>query len=365
MLLRWFIATMLLVDAESIPYEGISTGKTHMCGVTTKGMGHCWGFKDTYTYVDNLGPTDMKNVGEEWALLSAGHGFTCGVTIRGSGHCWGYGEYGQTSIPAGKAWTLVSAGYDHACGVTTDKEGYCWGDDMSGKATVPLGKQWRSISTGSHHSCGVTVDGEGLCWGYTYKAYKDPTVVPSGYTWKAIDVGFGFQSCGITVDGIGMCWGDDYEGKTNVPTGHSWTSLSSGTDHVCGVTSNGNGLCWGYDMNGNTVVPAGKTWASISAGQGLTCGVTDEGDGHCWGSAPFVGAVGAPTVPSLPSGEKWATTSSLMNGSPASGPSVSGIHLQASNAKLIFGANNECSIEYRPGPPPALVSNCDIVQPSQ
>ena len=44
-------------------------------------------------------------------------------------------------------------------------------------------------------------------------------------------------------------------------------------------------------------------------------------------------------------------------------PPLTGLNLQGDNAKLHFGAAMECTIEYKPGPPPYLESNCPIQAP--
>ena len=44
-------------------------------------------------------------------------------------------------------------------------------------------------------------------------------------------------------------------------------------------------------------------------------------------------------------------------------PPPTGLNLQGDNAKLHFGAAMECTIEYKPGPPPYLESNCPIQAP--
>jgi len=44
-------------------------------------------------------------------------------------------------------------------------------------------------------------------------------------------------------------------------------------------------------------------------------------------------------------------------------PPPTGLAITDANAKIAFGPNSECILEYKPGPPPYLESNCPIVSP--
>ena len=46
-------------------------------------------------------------------------------------------------------------------------------------------------------------------------------------------------------------------------------------------------------------------------------------------------------------------------------PPPRGLHLSGESAELKFGLNRECTIEYRPGPPPYLELGCPIQAPLQ
>jgi hypothetical protein len=125
----------------------------------------------------------------------------------------------------------------------------------------------------------VTTSGEGLCWGYNGEGQ---TNVPTGKTWSSITSG-GEHSCGVTTSGEGLCWGYNHFGQTSVPGGKTWASFTAGLFDTCGVTTSGEGLCWGYNTDGRANVPTGKTWASITTGIDHSCGVTTGGEGLCWG----------------------------------------------------------------------------------
>ena len=49
--------------------------------------------------------------------------------------------------------------------------------------------------------------------------------------------------------------------------------------------------------------------------------------------------------------------------SPSPPPPLTGLHLSAPDAKVHLGTNMECTLEFKPGPPPYLESNCPIDAP--
>ncbi len=78
--------------------------------------------------------------------------------------------------------------------------------------------------------------------------------------------------------------------------GHTFGSVSAGSNHTCGVRTDGQGLCWGSGSSGqlgnnNTVTQLSPVFvsnfirfASVDAGSFHTCGVTTGRDAFCWGS---------------------------------------------------------------------------------
>jgi len=78
-----------------------------------------------------------------WVTLSgrSGEG-TCGVTSTGVGYCWGYHSQlvpdtssvnSPVAVPGGLTFGSISAGGWHACGVTTAGAAYCWGANDYGE----------------------------------------------------------------------------------------------------------------------------------------------------------------------------------------------------------------------------------------
>ena len=100
-------------------WRTILPGSISTCGLTTTGEGHCWG-KDQYNSL-------ALPAGKKWMMMSAAVGYLeptsqtsfrsdqdplfCGVTTSGVGHCWGRTIYGEvTNMPTGKFWNQIHAG---------------------------------------------------------------------------------------------------------------------------------------------------------------------------------------------------------------------------------------------------------------
>jgi len=128
--------------------------------------------------------------------LSAGSKHTCGVSSDGVGYCWGFNFYGQLGdgttvdrrwpVPASGSLTFesISAGRFHTCGVELNpRRAFCWGDNPSGQlgdgsteaslTPVEVREDWytiTAISAGTLSTCAVARDiyyrsFPALCWG--------------------------------------------------------------------------------------------------------------------------------------------------------------------------------------------------------
>ena len=126
-------------------------------------------------------PTPI-NGGHTWSDISAGRVTTCGVTTSGIGYCWGDDDYGQAGIGVGASPdilvpTLVVGSHtwkeievnegESTCGLTTNNQAYCWGSGTDGQlgngslnsANAPVlisgGHSWSQLSLGDRHMLGI------------------------------------------------------------------------------------------------------------------------------------------------------------------------------------------------------------------
>lgn len=81
----------------------ITAGNSHTCGLTAAGQVYCWG-NNTYgqlgdgTTSNRTTPTLVTGTGTGsliFAYVKAAEMTTCGLTTTGVGYCWGNNEYGQ------------------------------------------------------------------------------------------------------------------------------------------------------------------------------------------------------------------------------------------------------------------------------
>ncbi len=119
----------------------------------------------------SAGPAQASGPDLPFQAISAGGFHTCGLRPDGSLICWGWNNLGQTAVPAlpaGLSYTQVSAGGYHTCGLRSDGTLICWGSNAYGQTTVlalPAGVGYTQVSGGTGHTCGLRSDGSIACWG--------------------------------------------------------------------------------------------------------------------------------------------------------------------------------------------------------
>jgi alpha-tubulin suppressor-like RCC1 family protein len=177
-----------------LSFAALTVGSGHTCGLTTAGVAYCWGRNyagelGNGTYRDSSTTPVAVAGGLSFAALSGGVSHTCGVTTGGVGYCWGLNYWGQlgdgtttdrttpVAVAGGLSFAALSAGWGTTCGVTTAGVAYCWGDNSSGglgnggtsdrltPTAVVGGLSFASVSAGGSHTCGVTTGAVGYCWG--------------------------------------------------------------------------------------------------------------------------------------------------------------------------------------------------------
>lgn len=303
-----------------------------------------------------------------FAVVEAGTRMSCGITTRGLGYCWGDNFWGSLGsglggeganprepllwprpLPvAGRlVFTIITSGRgssSHVCGVTAGGAGYCWGLGGEGQrgdgtrtelANTPRavlgGFTYATLDAGGLHTCGVTTSGGAYCWGYnavgglgdgTTTNRTTPVPVAGGLTFATVDAG-GFHSCGVTTRGAAYCWGWNPFGQLGdgtttgsavpvaVAGGLTFTTISAAATHTCGLTHDGAAYCWGANgfgqLGDGSVPPApppapapvertpvpvagNPRFATLdvdvgndAGSQGYSCGVTTGGEAYCWG----------------------------------------------------------------------------------
>jgi alpha-tubulin suppressor-like RCC1 family protein len=224
---------------------------------------------------------------------------TCELRPGNIALCWGRNAEGQLGIrtntvseitpqnvrePAGVSFVAMGGGVYHTCGLTALGIAYCWGDNTFGE-----------LGTG----------------GTLARNYPRLVSMPDGIAFAQISSGGGRHTCALTTAGAAYCWGQNSAGQTGtggtgqrnvpravvMPSGITFSSISTGSDHTCAIGSDGAAYCWGAGgpqlgygpsmLNRPRPVrvrmPLGVTFSQISAGRDHTCAITPAGLGYCWG----------------------------------------------------------------------------------
>jgi alpha-tubulin suppressor-like RCC1 family protein len=281
-------------------FKNVNVGSDHSCGVTTDNRAYCWGYSGGGKLGDGTNSAITPHPvpvygGYSFRQVRAGVNHTCGITTTGLGFCWGlntYGELGNFShkmsltparVGGGLHWRWLSPGAYHTCGVTTDNQAYCWGRNTEGQlgngggsaqsrpVAVAGGHLFQQIESGDFHTCAVTTTYRAYCWGFGYhgelgtgkseQPRPTPVAVAGGLRFAQVSAAQS-HSCGVTTAGRGFCWGSNPLGELGDGTTTSRLSptalsgnlvlamLSAGAGHGCAVTTAGQGYCWGDNRVG-------------------------------------------------------------------------------------------------------------------
>ncbi len=331
-------------EPDPLIFTSLSLGTFHSCGLTGAGIAYCWGKNSEGQLGDGsvINRAVPKPVASGLTFVSVsarGAYHSCGVTTDGVGYCWGSDEKGQLGdgstlfspvplpVAGGLTFASITVERSHTCGITIGGQAYCWGyngfaglgDGSKSNSPVPVpvagGLEWTSVSPGSGHTCGLTTGGTAYCWGANESGQlgigtNEESLVPvpaaGGLSFTALasrDV----HTCGVAFDGSVYCWGSNIFGElgdgttagSNLPvqvTGLSrFSTLGAGSYHTCAITLSGSVSCWGANREGqlgigNTAeshipiqVWGGHSFAVIGVGCFHTCGVTNAGTTYCWG----------------------------------------------------------------------------------
>jgi len=175
----------------------VSCGKEISCGLTKRGLIHCWG-------KSMVNPPPNYSFGPFKQISCGSFDKCCSLSMNGTAVCWG--EDGLDIQPG--PFIQISASREHTCGITEEHQIQCWGsilDQLAPKADLvdveitdpeeyqeaiaverklqgedalknlegkamhkkEYKNKWFEISVGSHHACAVNDDSELHCWSPT------------------------------------------------------------------------------------------------------------------------------------------------------------------------------------------------------
>ncbi len=283
----------------------------HMCGVSTAGVGYCWGSNSAGQVGDssrtNRSVPTLVAGNLRFSKISTGAAHSCGLTTTGLAYCWGLnvaGQFGDSTwgnfsavpravkMPTGVTFTDLSAGSGFTCAISNAGTAYCWGygrDGALGSGTTTTVNTptaivglsgLTAISAGNSHSCALTSAGAAWCWGQsnavgdgadlysaTLVSRLSPSPVRGGHQFTEISAG-DEKTCAAKADGSLWCWGNDGYGQLgdNVSSGPTRTApvpvMGTGSQlvsggfmqamgHTCALATGGLGvMCWGQNGAG-------------------------------------------------------------------------------------------------------------------
>ena len=289
---------------------------------------------------------------KNWSALSVGSFHACAVESATKYlYCWGRNDNGRLGIGTANSlvfntaqkttgsnnqWLAVSSGNTHTCGIKTDKTLWCWGSnndyrlgdntttERSTPTKVATSLLFLSVQTGTRASCAITTLRKLYCWGRINLGSgngdffaKVPALIGalSGNPyadWVQVSMGSD-HVCGLRSASKGIwCFGTNYSGQLARPvatqgskfpvrerSAKSWSTLSSGSNHVCAIDTVGRLFCWGMNNwgqlgnGGNGLLTSDAPsreyykrtdWFTVFAGGNVTCAKRISNRLYCWGS---------------------------------------------------------------------------------
>ena len=294
------------------PVIHLSVANDHMCAVTNKYAGYCWGANASYQLGDGTNAATniaihVTVVPDNIKELNAYSGTTCALLNDGTVKCWGANNYGQlangttsgtptaTATDTGltDAVHLNSPGFNAICAVLRDHTAKCWGYNPAGS---PLG--WSAPATN------VTTPTQLLNFNNIDRISSDS-----------------LSQCLLLTDKSVVCLGSNANqilGTPNPPLTQTDSStpfispalpaggadsLYMGSSSAACIINSGNPYCWGPEVAGYTGTPHVATavpdlpaggvrkivvggWPTIRWRCALLSGTPGSGDPkvQCWGA---------------------------------------------------------------------------------
>lgn len=304
-------------SSTGTPVHTLAAGRHSWCALDEQAAAWCWGSDNSGQLGNATGDQACPNgpcrgtpalVGgtPPFDSVTVGLNHDCGVTAAGTGWCWGenvWGELGRGGTDANPqpaapvvspvAFVAISAGDTHTCALDASGRAWCWGSNLRGELgrgvademghgvpdTVVGGLRFQVISAGLYHTCGLTTGGLAACWGTNELAqlglgspdtltHPTPAMVIGNAQFSALQSGYA-HTCALGAQGMAVCWGKNEFGELGSAPGARdchWYSFS-------------------YPCSGTPLaVTGGVQFVNIRPGQNTTCAMGSDGVGYCWGA---------------------------------------------------------------------------------
>ena len=256
------------------PFESVSVGKGHTCGIRANGAVVC--------RVDLLQVTEGPFID----IVSSDAKATFAYALRDDEWVDLYTlestDFLGTISLGGSSWPLLNE--FSFCELYEDGAFDCRNFREDWEDGPPSHERFAQISgngVGASTFCGLWSDGYAVCWARG-QAWSDGDLLRDR-RFKSIAVGDGF-ACGLREDDSADCWGSDEHGQGSPPEDGRFRFLTAGTDHVCGLQTDDSVLCWGRNDHGQALPPETEKFSDLDSGFLHSCGVNREGIIVCWGN---------------------------------------------------------------------------------
>lgn len=273
------------VSSSVVFADKVALSNDHICTLASDGsVLRCWNNIDAPR-------------GIPFNQVSSGSGHFCGVTSAGSVNCWGEGAYHQTTGPTALGTIqYLSTNGNVNCAIDSASAMECWGERLENVGYInkvaPTGiGEVLSVSVGLQHICALLKDRSVKCWDTNYTIaqtpptdLKDVRLVLAGY----------YESCAVTTSGSLRCWGlastvSDYTPAPALQDVHSLTASRNG-NNICAIYGRQNQVsCWGsrYYKSSYSIVPP-STLADVKevviTSSGYACAAQNSATVTCWGN---------------------------------------------------------------------------------
>ena len=337
--------TTVTGTVTGITLTEVSAGTNFSLALGSDSNAYSWGSNaagqlgnDSVVTSSNVPVPVLAPAGVMFTQISAGYDHSLAIGSDGKTYAWGDNTSGglgigtsgpasplptEVELPSGVTFTQVSAGQDFSLAVGSDGNAYAWGENSYGQlgvdtvvdSSLPVlvspagGLAVVDVSAGGNHSLAVGADGFAYAWGSngagqlgdgTGTGSRVPVQVTGASGLLTQVSAGGNHSLAVGSDGKTYAWGDNAFGQlgngtvanslvptaVSLPTGVTFTEVSSGQHHSLAVGSDGNAYVWGYDSETTpekVISPADVVFSQLSGGIAHSLAVGSDGNTYGWG----------------------------------------------------------------------------------